>query len=67
LRDISRLAITIDASPNKAQALTLARRHRLTGYDAAYLELAGRKALPLAILDEELAAAAQAEQVALVG
>ena len=67
LRDISRLAITIDSSPNEAQVLTLARRHRLTVYDAAYLELAGREALPLATLDEELATAARAEQVALIG
>jgi len=67
LRDISRLRITIDSSPNEAQVLTLARRHRLTVYDAAYLELAGREALPLATLDEELAAAARAEQVALIG
>jgi predicted nucleic acid-binding protein len=67
LRDISRLRITIDSSPNEAQVLTLARRHRLTVYDAAYLELAGREALPLATLDEELATAARAEQVALIG
>ena len=67
LRDISRLTITIDSSPNVAQVLTRARRHRLTVYDAAYLELAGREALPLATLDEELAAAARAEQVALIG
>jgi predicted nucleic acid-binding protein len=67
LRDISRLAITIDALPNEAQVLTLARRHRLTVYDAAYLELAAREALPLATLVEELAAAARAEQVALIG
>ena len=67
LRDISRLMITIDSSPNEAQVLTLARRHRLTVYDAAYLELAGREALPLATLDEALAAAARAEQAALIG
>ena len=67
LRNISRLTITIDSSPNEAQVLTLARRHRLTVYDAAYLELAGREALPLATLDEELAAAARVEQVALIG
>ena len=67
LRDISRLTITIDSSPNEAQVLTLSRRHRLTVYDAAYLELAGREALPLATLDEELASAARAEQVALIG
>jgi len=67
LRDISRLAITIDSSPDEIQLLTLARRHRLTVYDAAYLDLARREALPLATLDEELATAARAEQVALIG
>ena len=67
LRDISRLAITMDASPDESRVLALARRHRLTVYDAAYLELAAREALPLATLDAELAAAAQAEQVPLIG
>ena len=67
LRDISRPAITMDASPDESRVLALARRHRLTVYDAAYLELAAREALPLATLDTELAAAAQAQQVALIG
>lgn len=67
LRDISRLAVTMDSSPDETHVLTLARRHRLTVYDAAYLELAAREALPLATLDAELATAAQAEQVALIG
>ena len=35
----------------------LAVRYRLTSYDAAYLELALRRALPLATLDNELVAA----------
>lgn len=47
--------------------LPLARRHRLTFYDAAYLELALREQLPLATLDGELAAAARTEGVALIG
>src|SRR6266436_9787202 len=67
LRDISRLAITIDRAPSEPGVLTLARRHRLTVYDAAYLELALREALPLATLDEALASAARAEQVPLIG
>ena len=67
LRDISRLAITVDSSPNEIQVLTLARRHRLTVYDAAYLELALREGLPLATLDEALASAARAETVLLIG
>ena len=45
----------------------LATRHRLTLYDAAYLELARRRCLPLATLDHELRAAATAEDVALLG
>lgn len=36
----------------------LARRHKLTSYDAAYLELAVRSGLPLATLDRQLADAA---------
>ena len=66
LQDISRLAITVDRSLSEASVLTLARRHGLTVYDAAYLELAQREALPLATLDQALAVAAQAEDVTLV-
>ena len=36
----------------------LSRRHNLSAYDAAYLELAVRSSLPLATCDRELAAAA---------
>ena len=42
-------------------ALELAREHRLSGYDAAYLELAARMQLPLATLDQALGAAGRAE------
>jgi predicted nucleic acid-binding protein len=45
----------------------LARRHRLTVYDAAYLELAQREVAPLATLDDALTRAAKAEGVPLVG
>jgi predicted nucleic acid-binding protein len=37
----------------------LARRHKLTSYDAAYLELAIRAGLPLATRDQDLAGAAK--------
>jgi predicted nucleic acid-binding protein len=53
--------------PDDARVLGMARRHRLTFYDAAYLELAQRQRIALATLDDELAAAAQAEGVVLVG
>lgn len=46
--------------------LPLARLYRLTVYDAAYLELAMRRNLPLATLDAALAAAARAAGVAVV-
>ncbi len=66
LRDVSRLAIIVDNAPDESSVLNLARRHRLTVYDAAYLELAVRAALPLATLDAALAAAARAERVPLI-
>ena len=47
--------------------MTLARRHRLIVYDATYLEVVMRRDLPLATLDGELARAAHAEQVVLIG
>lgn len=45
-------------------SLNLARVHRLSVYDAASLELAIRRGLPLATLDATLAAAANAAGVA---
>ena len=45
--------------------LGLARAHNLSAYDAAYLELAMRRGLPLATLDEKLKAAAAAVGVSL--
>lgn len=44
--------------------LGLARAHHLTVYDAAYLELAARRSLPLASLDDRLKSAATAVGVA---
>ena len=46
------------------QILTLARECALTTYDAAYLELAMREALPLAALDNRLRKAALATGIA---
>jgi predicted nucleic acid-binding protein len=40
------------------QTLNLSRRTKLSAYDAAYLELAMRRGLPLATLDTDLATAA---------
>ena len=38
--------------------MALARAHSLTAYDAAYLELAIRRGLPLATIDQRMNAAA---------
>ncbi len=44
----------------------LAEQHGLSCYDAAYLELAIRRGLPLATLDRNLAAAARSEGVSVL-
>lgn len=67
LRDLSRLGVTLDQSPDEGELLRLARRHNLTAYDAGYLELARRNALPLATLGADLASAARAEGLTLLG
>jgi predicted nucleic acid-binding protein len=45
------------------KTLDLAQQHRLSVYDAAYLELALRRGLPLATLDKALAGACRAAGV----
>jgi predicted nucleic acid-binding protein len=64
---LDELPIRIDSEPVEASLLHLARRHRLTVYDAAYLELAQRARAPLATLDAALASAARSEHMALIG
>ena len=67
LKTLARLPIHVDPAPDEATLLGLARKHKLTVYDAAYLELAQRLGLPLATLDKGLAAAARAEALPLIG
>ena len=67
LRDLSRLAVSLDRSPQEAEVLRLARTRGLSVYDAAYLELARRTGVALATLDAALIRAAQAEGVQLIG
>lgn len=66
LRALKRLPVGLDHFADEAQVLALARRHGLTAYDAAYLELAQRESMALATLDGHLARAAGAERVQLV-
>ena len=60
------LQIEIDDSHVEVETLDLAHRHRLTFYDAAYLETAIRRQATLATLDDELDAAAHSENVGYV-
>ncbi len=68
--DLALLPIAVDPETDRqawGTTAKLAARHRLTLYDAAYLELARRRSLPLATLDQELRTAAEAEEVMLLG
>jgi predicted nucleic acid-binding protein len=70
LADLALLPISIDPETDGhawGATARLASRHRLSLYDAAYLELAQRRRLPLATLDRELRTAAAAEGVSLLG
>lgn len=70
LVDLARLPIFDDtetAAHVWGRTLLLADLHRLTVYDATYLELALRLSLPLAALDEDLRRAAQQENGRILG
>jgi predicted nucleic acid-binding protein len=66
LSDLAGLRIREDRQPEEGVVLRLARIYRLSVYDASYLELALREAIPLATLDAELTAAARAEGSGLI-
>tara|TARA_R110002110_G_scaffold415854_1_gene658265 strand:- start:3097 stop:3525 length:429 start_codon:yes stop_codon:yes gene_type:complete len=62
------LPITVDTSTASqvfGHTISLAKAYRLSSYDAAYLELALRKGLPLATLDKDLLKAAKRADVAI--
>jgi predicted nucleic acid-binding protein len=59
------LGIALDTAPSGPGVLDLARRHRLTVYDALYLELALRGGGRLATLDAALRRSAEAEGIAV--
>ncbi len=48
------------------EIFALARKHKLSSYDASYLDLAMRKGLPIATSDKNLIAAAKRSQVPIV-
>jgi predicted nucleic acid-binding protein len=70
IADLAILPIQTDPETDRhawGATARLAARHRLTLYDASYLELSLRRELPLATLDRELRAAAKKEHVQLLG
>ncbi len=67
--ELARLPIENELALTAIQAkavLARGEKHSLTVYDAAYLESAHRRHLPLGTLDTDLRKAAQAEGVALL-
>ena len=67
LSDIERLAAFLELSPTTPFALVAAARQSgLSAYDAAYFELALRRSLPLATLDDKMRAAAQKAGIELL-
>jgi predicted nucleic acid-binding protein len=69
LRNLALLPIAVAGVQSEfilGSVLAVARQSQLTAYDAAYLELALREALPLATLDDRLRRAARNAGVSLV-
>jgi predicted nucleic acid-binding protein len=67
---LGRLNIVTDqatAAHALGDTLNLARRYKLSAYDAAYLELSLRSGLPLATLDADLAKASTTTGVSIFG
>ncbi len=66
---VSGLPITVERTAllrALGAVMEVGRTHSLTSYDAAYLELAMRRGLPLATLDNRLADAARQANVTLI-
>ena len=67
LDDLRKLPVRLDIGAlDTSRVESLARRHNLTAYDAAYLELAQRLNIPLATLDKALLLAAPAAGVSIL-
>lgn len=68
LAEVRTMSIVVDeqtALRAWRETLVLARTYQLSAYDATYLELASRRNLPLATLDDKLKAAASSVGVPL--
>jgi predicted nucleic acid-binding protein len=63
LKFLAQLPIELDHAANESVLVSLVRTRGLTVYDAAYLELAKRRGVALATLDEALKRAAKLEDI----
>ncbi len=63
---VSALSPLVDDLDDNFAVLSLAQRHNLTAYDAAYLELALREKAILATLDRRLAEAGRIERLTVL-
>ncbi len=66
---LSELPIIVEQEPPERmikEIFALARKHKLSSYDASYLDLAMRKGLPIATLDKNLLAAAKRSKVPIL-
>ena len=70
LEDLQRLPVDVDVHADSdtvfATTQALCRKHRLTAYDAAYLEIAIREKIALATVDEDLKRAALIDGVVVL-
>ena len=69
MADLEEFSYRLEVDPLNVRVSTLietARRTNLTVYDAAYLELAARRRLPLATLDDKLREAARRAALELI-
>jgi predicted nucleic acid-binding protein len=70
MTDVATIPVSVDSETGDrawTDTLALAERHRLTVYDACYLELALRRGLPLASRDKDLRRAAGLEGLSVLG
>jgi predicted nucleic acid-binding protein len=66
---LAELPIIVEQEPPERmikEIFALAREHKLSSYDASYLDLAMRKGLPIATLDKNLIAAAKRSKVPIL-
>ena len=66
---LSELPISVDQEPPERmikEIFALAREHKLSTYDASYLDLAMKKGVPIATLDNRLITAAKRSNVSIM-